>query len=55
MRSHTGEKPYKCRIEGCEREYYDKGNLKYHEKTCHTYEVKAYPVCPNWTLEWLSC
>lgn len=38
-----GERPYKCRIEGCGRDFYDKGNLKYHEKTSHSYEMKTFP------------
>ena len=30
-------------MEGCGRDFYDKGNLKYHEKTSHSYELKSNP------------
>jgi uncharacterized Zn-finger protein len=48
---HTGEKPYKCTIEGCNREFYDKGNLKYHEKTSHSVEIKNLPF----TCDHIGC
>jgi len=42
-RSHTGERPYKCTFSNCGREFYDKGNLKYHEKTSHSDQLKTLP------------
>ena len=35
MRSHTGEKPYKCKHEGCGKYFSVRSNMKRHEKGCH--------------------
>ena len=32
MRTHTGEKDYKCPIEGCEKRFAEKGNMSMHYK-----------------------
>ena len=36
MRFHTGEKPYKCKVEGCEVAFAQYTTLKYHIKTKHS-------------------
>lgn len=33
--SHTGEKPYKCKHEGCGKLFSVRSNMKRHEKGCH--------------------
>jgi uncharacterized Zn-finger protein len=33
--SHTGEKPYKCKHEGCGKTFSVRSNMKRHEKGCH--------------------
>jgi hypothetical protein len=43
LKSHIGEKQYKCPFEGCDRQFYDRGNLKYHEFRAHPNELSAHP------------
>ena len=43
-RAHTGEKPFKCRVEGCDKAFATGYGLKSHTRT-HTGE-KPYK-CPN--------
>lgn len=33
--SHTGEKPYKCKHDGCGKHFSVRSNMKRHEKGCH--------------------
>jgi uncharacterized Zn-finger protein len=33
--SHTGEKPYKCKYDGCGKHFSVRSNMKRHEKGCH--------------------
>ena len=42
-KSHLGEKPFKCPFKECDKSYYDRGNLRYHEKTFHSDEIRNYP------------
>lgn len=39
--SHTGEKPYKCKHEGCGKFFSVRSNMKRHEKGCHGGESAA--------------
>lgn len=32
MRKHTGDKPFKCVVEGCDKAYTTKANLRLHQK-----------------------
>ena len=45
MRTHTGERPYRCPYVGCERAFADKSNLRSH-LLIHTAEGKNY-ICPR--------
>jgi uncharacterized Zn-finger protein len=39
--SHTGEKPYKCKHEGCGKHFSVRSNMKRHEKGCHGGETAS--------------
>ncbi|OAG38638.1 hypothetical protein AYO21_07144 [Fonsecaea monophora] len=39
--SHTGEKPYRCKYEGCGKYFSVRSNMKRHEKGCHGGETAA--------------
>jgi uncharacterized Zn-finger protein len=32
MYTHTGEKPFICQVNGCEKKFTEKGNMKTHAK-----------------------
>lgn len=40
-----------CTFNECDRSFYDKGNLKYHERTAHSLESKNFPF----TCEHICC
>ena len=50
-RCHTNERPYKCNFPNCGRDFYDKGNLKYHEKNMHALENMEFP----YSCEHMGC
>lgn len=39
--SHTGEKPFKCKHEGCGKYFSVRSNMKRHEKGCHGLELSS--------------
>lgn len=39
--SHTGEKPFRCKFEGCGKEFSVRSNMKRHEKGCHGIETSS--------------
>lgn len=39
--SHTGEKPFKCKHEGCGKFFSVRSNMKRHEKGCHGLELSS--------------
>lgn len=39
--SHTGEKPFRCKFEGCGKEFSVRSNMKRHEKGCHGVETSS--------------
>ena len=46
--SHTGEKPYKCKHDGCGKFFSVRSNMKRHEKGCHGGETAtARGACPR--------
>ncbi len=45
--SHTGEKPYKCKHEGCGKYFSVRSNMKRHEKGCHGDSSSAGGVSPG--------
>jgi uncharacterized Zn-finger protein len=50
-RSHINEKPFKCTFSNCNKSFYDKGNLKYHERTVHKRENSIFP----YSCEHMGC
>ena len=47
--SHTGEKPYKCKYEGCGKFFSVRSNMKRHEKGCHGGENASAGESPRTT------
>jgi hypothetical protein len=43
MNFHEGKKPFLCTIEGCGKSFFERGNLKYHEKKFHKEELESLP------------
>lgn len=39
--SHTGEKPFRCKYEGCGKYFSVRSNMKRHEKGCHGVETSS--------------
>lgn len=39
--SHTGEKPFRCKFDGCGKEFSVRSNMKRHEKGCHGIETSS--------------
>lgn len=39
--SHTGEKPFKCKYDGCGKFFSVRSNMKRHEKGCHGIETSS--------------
>lgn len=52
MKTHTGEKAFKCPYKDCQRAFYEKGNLKTHLRV-HTGE-KPYHCTIDWCLKSFS-
>jgi hypothetical protein len=44
LKTHIGEKTFICRFERCSKSFYDRGNLKYHQKKFHSEELEKFPL-----------
>jgi uncharacterized Zn-finger protein len=45
---HTGEKPYKCDYEGCDRRYSRPDKLRHHKNITHNKETLKKPFACDW-------
>jgi hypothetical protein len=51
MNYHEGKKLYVCTITGCGKSFFERGNLKYHEKKVHKSELEEMP----YTCKHIKC